>query len=1698
MFRKLSRAEKTSKWGGCRQGARRTRRMLIERLEQRYVLDAGLADLSDDLFDVHQNGLAEPLDVLANDRFGSDYAGPRQVTSVSYGSEGGSVAIAADRQSILYAPPADFAGIETFLYVVDNLYTAEVQVSIAAPLGSDQFEIPPDGVARRLDVMENDPFWPDYDRERLITSVSVGSAGGTVEIAPDRRAVQYTPPEGAFGKDQFVYIVDGIYPARVTVSIPKTLKEDRFAVVQSTQQETLRVLANDPFWPGYAGERRITHVTDTQLEGTVEIASDGRSVIYSPPEGRSGWDSFRYVVDATYEAQVRVAIHRPVRDDWFEIDQNSTDQLLVLTANDSYRDLGDIERYIVVRVTDVSDPESGAAVTISADGQGVIYTPPEGFSGLDTFTYIADGLYEAQVRVQVTRPVRDDSIYQGVYQDTPAATLDVLANDFLGNGYSGPKQITAVGPTEREGEVVIGLGGRSLSYTPPPGFVGPDQFVYTVDGQLDAQVTVGVRALAQGDYFRFCADPTHGPYVLDVLENDHFRQGYPGPGVITAVSATDNGGDVTVADGRQLLFVPGSSGRDSFRYTVDDRYEAAVTVSITGHLRNDSFVIDQNSPASDLDVLANDFANNHRRECASSDYRGSRRITGVSDSEQGGIVTIAEDGSRVRYQPPNDFQGDDRFTYTVDGLMQTTISIHVIRRVRDDQFRVDAEGGIEPLAVLVNDLFGADYSGAGQITAVSAPSAGGSAVVADDLRSIDYAPPAGFVGTDTFVYTVDGALKAEVRVVVGTSRDEQFPTFGSLEEYQQFLIDDALVRYEHLFGQPAWQGYWMSEDGFPGQPRVFTNSSGDRSHSETNVQVEGVDEADIIEFDSDFVYMLTDEELVIVDAWPAEEMSVASRVAIEGTPIAEFLQGDRLTVISGMGGGFFPREPLVEDVIWPPWPPIPPVPLSTIVTVLDVTDRTAPAVVQTTTMEGSYIDSRAVDQFVYLLLRNHAVAPPPEVIAQDDGETTPEDGSPSPFDGDLIFLRPPVGGGVYETREEYVERITANSGELIDGALPNYTAYGPDGQVVRTGLLTDSEAIHQPLVPGASNLISVVSFQVTGDEPGLASTSSVYGTGGTTIYASLENFYVFDRDWSSEDGSITRIMKFDWDVATGGVQFASTTTVPGSILNQFSADENGPYLRIATTISNSASGNWSGRSENALFVLRDDQGVFEVVGSLQNLALDETIRSVRYLGDRAFVTTFRNVDPLFGLDLSDPQKPRSLGHLTLPGFSSYMQLIDATHLLTVGQNTPNGFRGPTQVALFDVSDLAQPLRIDEFTFPRFSISEAELDHHAFGYYAEHGLLAIPTSRRYVERVDEDGDGYREARQWVDEYQLAILGIDTAANLPSERGVQLLGEIEHDRPVRRSGFIDRMLYSIANDSVQVVDVADPATVIGALIVEEDRGTDPTGTGNGGDIVVNFPPSVSDGPLAAAVAAARGHLAGRLQTAAGAPIAVSAESSGSEAGGSFRIVLRVADDQYLYRADGEGAVQLAYDDYVFPGESETPGVWHAIRAPLVATPGDMDIDGDVDIDDIGPFVLALSKPAAYESVFGGPSSANGDLDGDGDLDFDDIDDMVALLHPASVQKASRSVVDPRWQQPASAGSPTTVQPRQIAEPHADRAAMTLAPRAADTVFAAVGRVRRDVSVRGAHGNAIAEHRRVSIDQLNDAWAETLDRVLETEIA
>lgn len=1585
-----------------RRGVRRlggypTRQASLESLELRQLL-AGDVVLAADTFATRQNGSAITLNVLANDQFSANYTGARLISAVSYGSEGGFIELADDRRTVRYQPPADFSGSETFSYFVDGQFFTQVNVNVESPLRPDSFRQNATGLWTRLDVLANDPFWTGYAGAKQITSLSVVAGDGEVRLTADGRAVEYRSGLDSFGAERFIYIVDGKYPANVVVDIAPSVQSDNYEIVQNTIATKLDVLANDPFKSWYQGEGRITHVNGSTLGSSISIAPDGKSLQYTPAAGKSGYDAFEYAVDGHFTVNVSVQVMRPVQDDYAEVDLNSTNFAISVLDNDQYwSPMANRMVDVVSRVTSASGSEKGGTVSVSVDGKSVLYTPPVGYFGTDTFSYLADGLHSATVTVQVTRPVRDD--YVAAVQDTPNYRLEVLSNDFLGNGYTGARQITGVSATQQQALVTV--SGSSLLYTPPAGYTGGDSLTYTIDNQFQATVQVNVQPLAQADWYNFCAAAGQS-YTLPVLSNDLFTDQYTGAARITRVDGQAGGPQVLIsADGKSLSLRPQSDGAISFRYVVDGKYEAPVNIYLQGHLLSDQFVADQNAVGTPFLPLANDFQNPDwwTGSCASSAYTGPRRITAASPSKNGGSVEVAADGKSVRYSPPADFYGRDEFTYTVDGFMQATASVQVVRRVLDDEVRVAANTA-ETLHVLANDLFGADYRGSQRITHVTGSSAGATVTIADDGKSLLYQPAAGFSGSDTLTYTVDGKLKATVNVVVKANDAAAFPQFESLETFQEFLIEDALKRYGNLFGTERGWNWWLggenaAADGLGGVAPV------PRDHSETNVQVAGVDEGDIVEFDSDYIYSLTGNQIVILKAWPAEELSVVSRTTIDGTPIAEFLNGDRLTILSTHyqydptlqlpDGGPRPvaGDMLVDDLM--------PVPYQrtdskTIVTVLDVSDRAAPKLVQKTVLEGNYVQSRAMGDYVYLALSNNA-EPPAPILKMDP---IPDDVKDKPW-------RWPRG--VYETRDEYLARVRANMGAFVDQSLPNYSSYGPDGSLVRTGLLHEPEDIYRPLQDQVQSLISLVSLKVTQDEPGLTETSGVYTSGAEQVYASLEHFYLFENGAQDEIGQVTRILQFDWNRETGAVEFQAKGVVPGRMLNQFSADEHEGHLRIVTTVSHSYTGNWTGSTENDLFVLREQGGLLEFVGAMKNLAVGEQAQSVRFLGDRAFLVTFRQVDPLFALDVSDPTKPTLLGHVTLPGFSSYIQPIGSDYLLTVGVNTPAGIAGPTQVSLFDVRDLTQPVLVDEYTFDRFSSSEAQYDHHAFGYFANHGLLAIPSTRQYTQRVDQDGDGYAETRQWRTEYEQMVLRVDPTASPGSNLALQLVGEIAHDTAVRRSGFIGDNLYSVAADSVHVSKVSAPATIVATV-----SGLKPA------DGPVDWVQPVWGDTLQQFLSSARTDLSGRLQSEIGFAVPVTIEVDA----GKYETVLRAGEIYYRYESQN-GQLVLVDEQFEFADGT--------IGGQNPDNPLDVNNDGQVAPNDALRIINALNdgrvgqlgSAQVVRQIGDGPVRDYWDTSGDGMVSPLDVLLIVNRLnddHPGLIDTGNLSVDDPEpWSDAAA---------------------------------------------------------------------------------
>ncbi len=686
------------------------------------------------------------------------------------------------------------------------------------------------------------------------------------------------------------------------------------------------------------------------------------------------------------------------------------------------------------------------------------------------------------------------------------------------------------------------------------------------------------------------------------------------------------------------------------------------------------------------------------------------------------------------------------------------------------------------------------------------------------------------------------------------TQSDQSPTlekFNSEEQLKNFLVEDALEKYSNQFGKEAFS-WWNFDIDLDKTIDITANADVDvsgnfgsvafdsavssPSFSETNTQEQGVDEADLVETNGEFIYQVTGETLTIVDARNSDQLSITSETDLKdlGNIEGAYLYNDQLTVISTVSpwsfwsGGF--------DLYGNTTFPTPKVN----VTILDVSDPASVEIEETSSLDGNLLSSRAIEDQVYVVTQGSFGLPGPEQkFVQNDPPVKPDpidvpekevtidlpegvtidldkgvsidvstdfttdgltevSGSISTSSSDGVTE---VSGSVntdsfdfvidpwfpkstyrYETEEEYLERI---EGQELELALPEFTTVDDQGNVLREGLLSEAQDTYKPLDDNPFNVASVSAFDVDDDQPGPNSSTSVPTDSLGELYMSLDNLYLLENNWWQ--GGQTGLLKMDLD----SLDFVATGEVPGRVLDQFSVDEEEGFLRVATTTRS------GGTPENNVYVLEQEGQHLETVGSVEGIAPGETIHSARFEGDYGFMVTFRQVDPFFTLDLSEPTNPEVVGELKLPGFSEYLQVIentDKTQVLGIGRESNR-----LKVSLFDATDFDDPEEVDSYLFDRYSSSEAQWDAQAVGYYPEFDTLAIPF-------------------QSSGERGLRVFDVD------EEEGFTEIGDITHDgERIRRSLVIDDDLYAISSDRVTVHDIETLELVDEIILPEESTNT-----------------------------------------------------------------------------------------------------------------------------------------------------------------------------------------------------------------------------------------------------------------------------------
>lgn len=476
----------------------------------------------------------------------------------------------------------------------------------------------------------------------------------------------------------------------------------------------------------------------------------------------------------------------------------------------------------------------------------------------------------------------------------------------------------------------------------------------------------------------------------------------------------------------------------------------------------------------------------------------------------------------------------------------------------------------------------------------------------------------------------------------------------------------------------------------PGAAPTTTTADAGTPFSTTNDQETGVDEPDLVKTDGRFVYAVTDRTLRIVDV-SATQPVVVSSLPLAGYGHELLLRGDTLLVLADAEGYGFPAPgggPIATLVA--------PMPGRgrTVVTEIGVGDRAHPAVRRTLTI-----------------------------------------------DGDLVGARQ-NGGTARIVVDSAPDRITPQDGESVDDAIDEtHSTDYLGGTVLRSRV--SGRTFRRPLVrctqvrrPRAFSGLDVLTIMTVDLDKGLYSLDrDGVMAGAQVVYGSDRSLYVASTRLAAEpgdDGPVpqgvrTEIHRFDV-TDPQRTTYRASGTVPGYVLNQYAFSEQGGDLRVATTEDPTwrADGAADRPQNSGVSVLRQDGGQLAQIGRLGGLGAGERIYAVRFVGDRGYLVTFRQVDPLFVVDLADPRAPRLRGTLEIPGYSAYLHPVGEHRLLGIGQDLDASGRagGQAQASLFDVSDPAAPRRVSRLVFGAGTFA-AEHDPHAFLWWGPARTAVLP-------------------------------------------------------------------------------------------------------------------------------------------------------------------------------------------------------------------------------------------------------------------------------------------------------------------------------------------------------------------------------------
>ncbi len=596
-----------------------------------------------------------------------------------------------------------------------------------------------------------------------------------------------------------------------------------------------------------------------------------------------------------------------------------------------------------------------------------------------------------------------------------------------------------------------------------------------------------------------------------------------------------------------------------------------------------------------------------------------------------------------------------------------------------------------------------------------------------------------------------------------TIEKDQIKKFNSIEEIKDFLkenaISDSGVYYSTFTATIT--GTIGSSSG---------NGKGAIDFSKTNIQVEGIDEADIVKTDGKYIYAISESKIIIINAYPAETAEILSEIEIGKGINNIFINNNKLIIfVTGK---------------------------ETSVLIYDIADKKNPILEKNISTEGNYIDSRMIKDYIYVIssktIEIDNLVPPIYTINGVENVVGPDEIYYFDFSDRSYVFTSIMSINIKEDEFENKIYLTGGTSNIYVSSDNIYLTYTRSISTKEYFEKFVEEVIILLLPPSESETIKIIK---NSDKPIYEKMRDI-----EEIIENYSNSLIGDEKAEFDERFMNKLIEFEKKLAKESektvihkinlngldIEYKNVGEVNGHILNQFSMDEYNGYFRIATT-----TGRWNGENLNHIYVLNNE---LKIIGSVEDLAEGERIYSTRFLGDKGYVVTFRQVDPLFVIDLSVPKNPKVTGELKIPGYSSYLHPYNENHIIGVGKKTDeNGMFQGVKVVLFDVSDVKNPKELySAIIGERGTESEVLNDHKAFLFDKEKNLLVLP-----INLVSEE-----QNFQGVYVYKLTL-----------EKGFELKGKISHYEdneaisfsksfPIKRSLYIENILYTLSNNQLRL--------------------------------------------------------------------------------------------------------------------------------------------------------------------------------------------------------------------------------------------------------------------------------------------------------